>query len=166
MIEGILLDTFIFPKNHKLVSKMQEEQELFVLRVDEYRKVKEKNPMTEPLGPPRALPFAALVETAATIDACGGDNLKKIKTLSDDINKCEKAEDVEQLARFCRLQKTAQEDQMKIVLGIQNLGDRRFGLIDGLRQCGGRHLRGSAPAGYMEEELREWTEWMEANLAA
>ena len=166
MIEGALLDTFIFPQSHKLVQKMQEEQEAFVYCVDEYRKEKEKNPMAEPLGPPHALLFAALVETAATIDACGGDNLKKIKQLSDDINVCEKQEDVEQLVRVCRLQKTAQEDHMKIVLAIQNLGDRRFGLIDGLRQCGGRHLRGSAPAGYMEEELQEWTEWMEASVSS
>eukprot|EP00959_Pyramimonas_sp_CCMP1952_P174134 3638686-Pyramimonas_sp.AAC.1 len=66
--------------------------------------------MTETLDPPRALPFAAPVEAAAAVEACGGDRVKKIHSLGQDINSCEKAEDAEQVVCACRLQKTAQED--------------------------------------------------------
>ena len=48
---------------------------------------------------------------------------------------------------------------------LTNLGDRRHYLLDGRRQIGVRHLRGSASPGYMEEELQEWTEYLEAQLA-
>ena len=73
-------------------------------------------------------------------------------------------EDAEQFIRVCRITKAAQDDQMKLILGIQTLGERRFPLLDGLRQLGGRHLRGAAPPGYMEEELQEWTDWIESHL--
>ena len=164
MIEGAMLDTFIFPKNHKVMMAIQEEQEAFAERVDQFRKDKDKNPDAPPLGPPHTMLFGALLDVLADTPAVGGSNQEKIKSLREDFNTCEKAEDAEQLIRVCRITKTAQEDQMKLILGIQTLGDRRFSLLDGLRQLGGRHLRGAAPLGYMEEELQDWTEWIESHL--
>ena len=116
------------------------------------------------MGPPRALLFGALLDVAADTPAVGGASQNNIKKLKDDFNACERDEGAEQLVRVCRIAKMAQEDQVNIILAIQMLGERRHNLIDGLRQAGGRHLRGSAPAGYMEEELQEWTEWLEGHL--
>ncbi|CAK0883912.1 unnamed protein product [Prorocentrum cordatum] len=166
MTEGILLDTTMSPKSHKLVQATQEEQGAFAQRVGSCRKAEIDNPVLEPLGPPHAMIFAALVETAAALEACGGENQKSMLKPSENIIACGKAEDAEQLARMCRPQETTQDDQTNVVLAVQMSVDWRCALIDGLRQAGRRRLRGAAPAGRMEEELQEWTEWLEANLIA
>ncbi|CAK0809922.1 unnamed protein product [Prorocentrum cordatum] len=105
-----------------------------------------------------------MLDAPATIPEVVGTNMTAIKKLVEDFNACEKPEDAEQPIRVGRIAKTAQDDQVKLILGIQSLGDRRSPLLGGLRQLGGRHLRGAAPPGYMEENLQEWTDGLEGHV--
>ncbi|CAK0888916.1 unnamed protein product [Prorocentrum cordatum] len=158
MLDGAMLDAIVFPRNRKLAQVTQGEQGASALRVEAFRAGKAGSPNAEPLRTPHTLFFAALVEAAAAMESRGGANMGKTQVPREDINACEREEDAEQLARACRLAKTAQEDQVKMTVAVQTFGAKGHALLDGLRQAGGRHLRGSAPAGYMEEELQDRTE--------
>ena len=135
------------------------------MSVDDYRTKKEKNPDLQPLGPPHTLIFGALLDVAVETRDVGAASQENLRKLRDDINACEKQEDAEMLIKVCRLAKTAKEDEVNLILHMTSLGERRFCVIDGLKQIGARHLRGSAPPGYMEEELQEWTEYIESQIA-
>ncbi|CAK0797299.1 unnamed protein product [Prorocentrum cordatum] len=164
LMEAAMLDTFILPKSHAFTVAMQQEQETFAKRVDEYREKRKTQGDLAPLGPPHPLIFGALLEVASKTAAVGGQSQENINQLKDDFNACEKIEDAEQLARVCRLATTAKEDEVKLIMHLASLGEIRHCLLDGLRQVGARHLRGSAPPGYTEEELQEWAEHLEAQL--
>ena len=78
-------------------------------------------------------------------------NQQGFKQLAAQFYACERGENAEQQVRIGRFAKTSQDDQLKIILAVRTLGEKTFTLLDGLRQAGGRC--GSAPAGYVKEEL-------------
>ena len=61
---------------------------------------------------------------------------------------------------MCRLESTMKEEQTKLLIGFGGWPHNQL-IKNSMRQAGHETLQGSAPAGWMEQELGAWIEVLE-----
>ena len=165
MVVEILLDTFLIPAASKVAVKIIAEQKGFGAEVLRRRAAAQQGegnmevdggPKVLPLGPPSCSLALARSDGLAEGD-CGSQRLKAMTEMAAAFAKLSRSELMDVISE-CRLTRTAKPAVMKLQAGICKGYERKALLaalvsVEGFQRCDG-----SAPAGYLEEELQDWLE--------
>ena len=155
---GVSVDTFLAAREDSLVKAIEEEGELFnklveVRRTERAEALKNDDPVPPPLPPPF---FATVVAfLAALLKREVGEDLRaSLEPLLADLR-----QDSEIIATFVgglKLMPCADTKRIKIVIAMNQL-PQRPDIIKAIKRLPNiTHTLGSAPPGFLEEELGDW----------
>ncbi|CAK0881358.1 unnamed protein product [Prorocentrum cordatum] len=101
------------------------------------------------LGPPTATTFCAMVEALA------GEEVGRASRQTLEAWSTAMVGDPPDFVKLCRLENCYQKDMVKIVFSINDQTKENI-LTDSFKQLDCAVTSGTAPAGYMEDELSAW----------
>ena len=146
--------TFLLPTDGAIVKAMTEEGESFAQTVREIRAKKKEGQEIAALGPPTLGLFLVLLQTLTALEI-GGENKKKILAVMEDYGKAEEAPEELLHIGMCRLESARDDSMTKLLVGMGSYNHRAL-IVKSMQQAGFSALQGTAPEGWMEEELSEW----------
>jgi len=147
-VMSVVLDTITMDSESKTIKDMQAESRAYA------KAVREKGSAT---GPPTGTVFLALLESLAEQDV-GQKNKGKLQEIVVGIKDEPIGMD---MVRVCRWARAFKEEKKKIILHIVQPEVRQV-VLSSLEQLGGTLHSGKAPAGYLEDDLSQWLELLEA----
>ena len=95
-----------------------------------------------------------LLQTLTALEI-GGENKKKILAVMEDYGKAEEAPEELLHIGMCRLESARDDSMTKLLVGMGSYNHRAL-IVKSMQQAGFTALQGTAPEGWMEEELSEW----------
>ena len=162
MVMGVLLEVFLLPGELKLVQALLSESKAFAAEAVKRRTGQIASeamsdgtaPPPQPLGPPTCTLALAFLENLHLEDI-GGSNRASIQALAEKYGQASQSEILD-LFQELRLTRTAAGTKFKLQFAITRGEERRQILLAIEAIAGAERKEGSAPAGYLEEEVQEW----------
>ena len=177
---GMMTKTVILDDSNPIVKAMQDENKMFAAGAQELRdKLKRLKDQAKAakddkaaegkangeadiaqqelraLGPPTTTVFAAMVE------ALMGEEVGRANRMTLEAWSTAMVGDPPDFVKLCRLENCYQQDMIKIVFSVGDQAKENV-LCDSFKALGLFVAQGSAPAGYMEEELSAWIDVLKA----